>query len=128
MTARVLTIGDVHGCCTALETLIQRVGITPADTVVFLGDLIDRGRDLRGVLDREIRLSTEWPQQTESIHGLQPFPEIDSVTALPESLKVERKPIFAVTRHRLRVSAYSHRILSQGRCAEWSFRHRVRCR
>ena len=59
MTARVLAIGDVHGCNAALETLIRRVGVTPADTVVFLGDLIDRGPDSRGVLERVIRLSAE---------------------------------------------------------------------
>ena len=59
MTARVLAIGDVHGCCIALQTLIQRVGVTSADTVVMLGDLIDRGPDSRGVWESVSRLSTE---------------------------------------------------------------------
>lgn len=60
MSTRILIagIGDVHGCCAAFETLIQRIGLTPLDTVVLLGDLTDRGPDLRGILDWVIRLST----------------------------------------------------------------------
>jgi len=59
MSCRVLAISDVHGCNMALETLIQRVGMTPADTMILVGDLIDCGPDSRGVLDSVIRLSTE---------------------------------------------------------------------
>lgn len=58
MSTRVLAIGDVHGCGTVLETLIQRICLTPLDTVILLGDLTDRGPDLRGILDWVIRLST----------------------------------------------------------------------
>src|SRR4051812_45545776 len=54
--ARVLTIGDVHGCLTALDTLLGFVRPTAADQVVFLGDYIDRGPDSKGVLDRLIEL------------------------------------------------------------------------
>ena len=46
-----LTIGDIHGCLTALETLIASVPITDADSLVTLGDYIDRGPDSKGVLD-----------------------------------------------------------------------------
>jgi serine/threonine protein phosphatase 1 len=48
---RVLAIGDIHGCITALETLARFVPIAPDDLVVTLGDYVNRGPDSRGVLD-----------------------------------------------------------------------------
>lgn len=49
--SRHLAIGDVHGCITALKTLFEFVGLRSDDTVVFLGDYIDRGPDSAAVLD-----------------------------------------------------------------------------
>jgi Calcineurin-like phosphoesterase len=54
--ARLLAIGDVHGCLTALDTLLGFVRPSPADQLVFLGDYVDRGPDTKGVLDRLIEL------------------------------------------------------------------------
>ncbi len=51
MTPRTLAIGDIHGCLTALETLADAVGFTDEDTVVTLGDHVDRGSDTKGVID-----------------------------------------------------------------------------
>lgn len=51
-TMRILAIGDVHGCQTALECLLESVQPQPQDLLVFLGDYIDRGPDSRGVLQR----------------------------------------------------------------------------
>lgn len=48
---RVLAIGDIHGCYRALTTLADYVGFTDADTVVTIGDYVDRGPDSRAVLD-----------------------------------------------------------------------------
>lgn len=52
MAGRTIAIGDIHGCSDALAALIDAVAPGPADTVVTLGDYIDRGPDSRGVLDR----------------------------------------------------------------------------
>ncbi|HZR80570.1 MAG TPA: metallophosphoesterase family protein [Candidatus Binatia bacterium] len=41
--ARVLCIGDVHGCAAELEVLLAAVDAGPADRIVFLGDYVDRG-------------------------------------------------------------------------------------
>ena len=42
-------VGDIHGCADALEELLRRL---PDDRALFfVGDLIDRGPDSRGVLD-----------------------------------------------------------------------------
>ena len=49
-------IGDVHGCARTLDALLDRLALTPADTVVFVGDYVDRGPDSPGVLDRMLAL------------------------------------------------------------------------
>ena len=56
-TPRTIAIGDIHGCSAALEALLDAIGPRPEDTIVTLGDYIDRGPDSRGVLDRLIALS-----------------------------------------------------------------------
>lgn len=53
---RLIAIGDIHGCSVALATLIEVIKPTPLDTLVFLGDFIDRGPDSRGVIEQVIRL------------------------------------------------------------------------
>ena len=53
---RIIAIGDIHGCSTALATLIDAIEPTPLDTLVFLGDCIDRGPDSRGVIQQVIDL------------------------------------------------------------------------
>jgi len=54
--ARLIAIGDVHGYTLALRALLDWVAPTPADTLVFLGDYVDRGPDSRGTLDLLIEL------------------------------------------------------------------------
>jgi serine/threonine protein phosphatase 1 len=54
--ARTLAIGDIHGCLTALDTLLGFVQPQPDDQLVFLGDYVDRGPDSKGVLNRLIEL------------------------------------------------------------------------
>jgi len=50
VTGREIIVGDVHGMLHALEALLGLLAIRPADHVVFLGDLINKGPDSRGVL------------------------------------------------------------------------------
>ena len=49
---RIIAIGDVHGCSTALTILLNAVQPILVDTVIFLGDVIDYGPDTKGVLER----------------------------------------------------------------------------
>jgi serine/threonine protein phosphatase 1 len=49
--ARVIAIGDVHGCLPALEAILDRIDPAADDTLVTLGDYIDRGPDSKGVID-----------------------------------------------------------------------------
>lgn len=53
---RTLAIGDIHGCLQALDTLLDAIRLQPADTLVTLGDYVDRGPQSAGVLERLIRL------------------------------------------------------------------------
>lgn len=48
---RVLAIGDVHGCATALHTLVAGLELRADDVLVMLGDYIDRGPDSKGVIE-----------------------------------------------------------------------------
>ena len=57
MVGRTIAIGDIHGCSAALNALLAAVAPTHDDTVVVLGDMIDRGPDSRGVLTALIELS-----------------------------------------------------------------------
>jgi len=53
---RTLAIGDIHGCLTALTTLLDFVAPAAEDRLVALGDYVDRGPDSRGALDFLIAL------------------------------------------------------------------------
>lgn len=49
---RIIAIGDVHGCASTLRTLVEtQVCLEKSDELYFLGDLIDRGPDSKGVID-----------------------------------------------------------------------------
>ena len=53
---RLLAIGDIHGCATALRRLLEIIRIQPDDTVVTLGDYMNRGPDTRGVVEELMAL------------------------------------------------------------------------
>jgi serine/threonine protein phosphatase 1 len=50
--SRTLAIGDIHGCTIQLEALLEAVHPTDDDTVIFLGDYVDRGPDSKGAVER----------------------------------------------------------------------------
>lgn len=58
-SGRLIAIGDVHGCAHALDAVLEAIAPTADDRIVFLGDLIDQGKESRDVLDRIIRLQRE---------------------------------------------------------------------
>ncbi len=53
---RVLAIGDIHGCDVAFETLLRELAPQPADTIVLLGDIVDRGPNTRRCIELAIDL------------------------------------------------------------------------
>jgi len=57
MKEREIAIGDVHGCLNTLKALVEnQIKPSAQDTLIFVGDLIDRGPDSKGVLDYIIYL------------------------------------------------------------------------
>src|SRR5262245_56703392 len=66
-----IAIGDVHGNRPALDDLLTRLepDLEASDTVVFLGDYIDRGPDSKGCIDRILRFRTESPATVVALLG-----------------------------------------------------------
>jgi hypothetical protein len=66
---RTVAIGDVHGDARAFEAILMRAGLVDARlewqggaaTLVQIGDVTDRGRDVRRVLDLLMRLERDAP-------------------------------------------------------------------
>ena len=48
---RTLAVGDIHGCFRSLTTLAAFVPFRPDDTLVVLGDCVDRGPNSNAVID-----------------------------------------------------------------------------
>ena len=44
-------VGDPHGCRAAVERLCEKLGVTESDLLVFVGDLVRKGPDTKGVVD-----------------------------------------------------------------------------
>jgi serine/threonine protein phosphatase 1 len=59
---RTLALGDVHGCFTALRTLIDAVELRPEDRLIALGDYINRGPNACAVV--------EWLVRRKKVGGL----------------------------------------------------------
>lgn len=53
---KTVVIGDIHGCLQAFDAILQAVDLQPDDTLVTVGDYVDRGPDSKGVIERLIQL------------------------------------------------------------------------
>lgn len=51
MTGRIIAIGDIHGCHQEFSELLTLLQLKPADRLILLGDLVNRGPDSIKVLD-----------------------------------------------------------------------------
>jgi serine/threonine protein phosphatase 1 len=60
---RVIAIGDVHGCAAALESVLTAIKPRQDDTLVALGDWIDRGPDSK----RAVQLLLDWRQKCQIV-------------------------------------------------------------
>lgn len=52
MPSRTIAIGDIHGCLAALDRVLAAIEPLASDTLIVLGDYVDRGPDSRGVIAR----------------------------------------------------------------------------
>jgi serine/threonine protein phosphatase 1 len=51
-----IAIGDIHGCANSLDALLDKLGPTSDDHLLFVGDYIDRGPDSKDVIDQLLDL------------------------------------------------------------------------
>ncbi len=58
-SGRLFAIGDIHGCPDELEAILKAIKPGAGDTVVFIGDYVDRGPSARDVVERLIGFSNE---------------------------------------------------------------------
>jgi serine/threonine protein phosphatase 1 len=67
---KTFVVGDIHGRCAQLLTLLDMLPRDPeTDTLVFLGDLIDRGADAPGCVSHIQKLTRENPQRVICLRG-----------------------------------------------------------
>jgi serine/threonine protein phosphatase 1 len=59
MSGRLLVVGDIHGCLQELDALLAGLDLAAGDAIVFLGDYVDRGPQVRGVVDRLLPLAAD---------------------------------------------------------------------
>ena len=56
MPPRVIAIGDIHGCATALRAMLNVIEPQADDTIITLGDCVDRGPDSCDVIEQLLEL------------------------------------------------------------------------
>jgi serine/threonine protein phosphatase 1 len=67
---KTFVVGDIHGRCAQLLNLLDMLPRDPAnDSLIFLGDLIDRGADAPGCVDHVVNLCHENPQNVVCLRG-----------------------------------------------------------
>ena len=60
---KIFVIGDIHGCLDMLNRLLEKIPWRPGrDTLIFVGDYIDRGRDPKKVVDLVVDLRKNFPR------------------------------------------------------------------
>ena len=53
---RLFAIGDIHGCPDELGVILKAIAPVAGDTVVFVGDYVDRGPSARDVIEQALEL------------------------------------------------------------------------
>ncbi len=56
MPGRIIAIGDIHGCAAALRTLLEAINARADDTLITLGDCVDRGPESAQVIEQLLAL------------------------------------------------------------------------
>lgn len=62
-------IGDIHGCMDELTALVRELPLQSGDTLVFLGDYVDRGPNSRGVIDFILDLHGQGEYEIHCLKG-----------------------------------------------------------
>ena len=90
---RVYAIGDVHGCATLLDELVERIDADdaarrPADTrLILLGDLVDRGPDSAAVIAGVRALQDDPARRVTVLMGNHEEAFLSAVDEEPDALR-----------------------------------------
>src|SRR5260370_17666159 len=67
---KTFVVGDIHGRCAQLHNLLETLPRDESvDTLVFLGDLIDRGPDVPGCVEYVLNLCAANPDRVICLRG-----------------------------------------------------------
>jgi serine/threonine protein phosphatase 1 len=97
----VIAVGDLHGQLGFLDRLLAKLRtheVWPTARLVFLGDLVDRGRDVKGTVQRVMDLLAEKPGST-CVMGNHDFALANAAGLLGE------RPVFWTDKYR---DSYDH--------------------
>lgn len=57
MESRIFAIGDIHGCFQPFKHMVEtKINLKPTDKLILIGDYIDRGPEIKDVIDYIIHL------------------------------------------------------------------------
>ena len=62
-------VGDVHGMSDELQSLVSKLKLAQGDTLVFVGDLVDKGPDSVGVVRLVRELAESGPAEVVLVEG-----------------------------------------------------------
>ena len=94
----IYVVGDVHGCLRELETLVERIDPSDDDLLVFVGDLVRKGPDSKGVVDlvreSENMVTVRGNNEEKLLRGTKTLPELSHddlawIRSLPVALSFE---------------------------------------
>ena len=67
---KTFVVGDIHGRCAQLLNLLEMLPRDESsDTLVFIGDLIDRGSDVPGCVEHVVKACRENPERVVCLRG-----------------------------------------------------------
>ncbi len=94
----IYVVGDVHGCLRELETLVDRIGPSDDDLFVFVGDLVRKGPDSKGVVDfvrsHDNMVTIRGNNEEKLLRGTKELPELAEedlawIRSLPVAISFE---------------------------------------
>jgi predicted phosphodiesterase len=69
ITMKCYVFGDIHGCSTEIQCMIESLPLATSDRLVFLGDYVDRGYDSKGVVTYLLALKKDAQQEIIFLKG-----------------------------------------------------------
>lgn len=95
---RTLIVGDIHGCADELDDLLAHAGFDPnGDRLVLVGDLVAKGPDSKGVVDRARELSALCVRGNHEAHVLRFESARREGRPLPKIADTHREVLDALT-------------------------------